>query len=101
MTMDDTVKQAVQEAIVRIIRETASQRAIEKGFRVHETKIHFIPTQYRVFGGLLQSLNIKFGNFIEKLIALIVEEDASVQALPGSGRKIRLSMRAETEALID
>lgn len=99
--MDDTVKQAVQEAIVRIIRETASQRAIEKGFRVHETKIHFIPTQYRVFGGLLQSLNIKFGNFIEKLIALIVEEDASVQALPGSGRKIRFSMSAETDALID
>lgn len=52
-------------------------------------------------GGLLQSLNIKFGNFIEKLIALIVERDANVEALPASGKKVRFSMMAETDALID
>jgi hypothetical protein len=60
-----------------------------------------VPTKYRVLGGLLQSLNIKFGNFIEKLIALIVEQDANVTSIPPSGERVRLSMTAETDALID
>jgi len=74
--MDDSVKQIVRDAIVKIIRDTASERNIGRSLRLHEAKIHFVPTKYRVLGGLLQSLNIKFGNFIEKLIALVVERDA-------------------------
>jgi hypothetical protein len=54
-----------------------------------------------VLGGLLQSLNIKFGNFIEELIALVVERDTKVETLPFSGKRIRFSMTAETDALID
>ena len=99
--MDDSVKQIVRDAIVKIIRDTASERNIERSLRLHEAKIHFVPTKYRVLGGLLQSLNIKFGNFIEKLIALVVERDANVEALPSSGKKVRFSMTAETDTLID
>jgi hypothetical protein len=99
--MDDSVKQIVQEAIVKLIRDTAADRNIQKSLRLHESKIHFVPTKYRVLGGLLHSLNIKFGNFIEKLIALVVERDANVEALSSSGKKVRLSMMAETDALID
>lgn len=99
--MDDSVKQIVREAIVKIIRETASQRNIEKIQRVHGSKIHFVPTRYRVLGGLIQSLNIKFGNFIEKLIDIIVQRDPSLEALPYSGKKIRFSMTSETDSRID
>ncbi len=99
--MDDRVKQAVQEAVIKIINDTASAKSIAKSLQIHENKVHFIPTKYRVLGGLLQSLNIKFGNFIEKLIAQVIEQDAKVQTLPDSGKKIRFSMTSESDSLID
>jgi hypothetical protein len=99
--MDESVKQAVQDSIIKIIKDTASTKSIERSMRVHESKLHFIPAQYRVLGGLLQSLNIKFGNFIEKLIAQVVERDVNVQTLPQSGKKVRFSMTSASDALID
>ena len=83
--MDANVQQLVHDAIIKIIRETTSEANIKRSLRLHESKIHFVPTNYRVLGGLLQALNIKFGNFIEKLIALIVERDGNVEALTDSG----------------
>jgi len=45
----------------------------------HSAKVHFIPYNYRIFGGLLQSMNIQFGNFIEKLITLILEQNTNLE----------------------
>jgi hypothetical protein len=99
--MDDKVKQLVRSAIIEIIQNTVSEKNIQKSVQKHQAKIHFVPIQYRVLGGLLHSFNIKFGNFIEKLLALVVEQDNNVEVLPGSGRKVKLSMTARTDALID
>lgn len=99
--MDEEVREIVRTAIRTIIDETISERSIQRSVKLHSEKIHFVPPQYRVLGGLLQSLNIKFGNFIEKLIALVVDYDTKVSALPESGKKIPLSMTAETDSLID
>lgn len=99
--MNSNVKHIIHDAVINIIQDTATRESISKSFQKHEEKIHFVPTTYRVLGGLLQSLNIKFGNFIEKLIALIVEEDGKVESLPSSGKKVKFSMTAETDALID
>jgi hypothetical protein len=99
--MDERVKEVVREAIIKLINETASELAIGKSLNTHSAKIHFVPASYRVLGGLLQALNIKFGNFIETLIALVVQEDNQVTALPSSGRNVDLSMTAQTDALID
>jgi hypothetical protein len=95
------VKQVIHDTIIKIIQDTATEQNIAKSFQKHEAKIHFIPTQYRVLGGLLQSLNIRFGNFIEHLIAMIVDLDQNVESLPSSGKKVKFSMTAETDALID
>jgi len=62
--MDDKVKEIVREAIIKIIQDAVSETSIQKSRKIHEEKIHFIPVQYRVLGGLIQSLNIRFGNFI-------------------------------------
>lgn len=99
--MDGSVQQLVREAIIKIIQETTSEANIGRSLRLHEAKIHFVPTKYRVLGGLLQALNIKFGNFIEKLIALVVEQDSNVEALPDSGKRVSFSMTPQTDALID
>ncbi len=99
--MQEDIKQIVREAIVKIIQDTTSESNVRKAIQLHETKIHFVPAKYRVLGGLLQSLNIKFGNFIEQLIALVVEKDNNVEALPASGERIKFSMTAKTDSLID
>jgi hypothetical protein len=44
--MESTVKQAVQEAIINIIRNTAAEKNITKSMLLHESKIHFIPAHY-------------------------------------------------------
>lgn len=99
--MDDSVQEIFREAIIKIIQETASPRSIKKLRQIHENKVHFVPAQYRVLGGLLQSLNIKFGNFIEELFALIAEKDPKIETLPLSGKHVLFSMTAQTDSLID
>lgn len=99
--MDERVQNIIQKALLRIIDDTASPENIRRSMELHKSKIHFVPVQYRVIGGLLQSLNIKFGNFIQELISLVVEADSRVRTLPASGKKLTLSMTAETDSLID
>ena len=67
----------------------------------HEGKVHFIPIRYRIIGGILQGLNIKFGNFIELLLKNIVEMDTGVKGMEDSGKKIRLFFTPKTDSLID
>lgn len=99
--MSFDVEQIVRQAVREMLDNIASERKIQEQFKKHQEKIHFVPVQYRVFGGLLQSLNIRFGNFIERLMANIVEHDAGVTSLSVSGKKLRLSMTSDTDTLID
>lgn len=66
-------------------------------------KPHFIPLRYRVLGGLLQSMNIKFGNFLEEVISSIVENEKIYNLLPESGKKngIFQQSRKATEFIDD
>jgi len=97
MTIQAIIRQAVEE----LIEASTNEEAVKKSLQLHQEKIHFVPPQYRVIGGILQSLNIKFGNFIEKLIDLIIKSDPVVEAHPVSGKKIPLSFSAKTDAMID
>lgn len=99
--MNEDVQNIVREAVLKIINDTTSSKKIEKLIKTHREKIHFVPIQYRILGGVLQSLNIQFGNFIEKLIALVVDNDEKVSVMPLSNRREPLSMTAETDSLID
>jgi hypothetical protein len=67
----------------------------------HVEKVHFVPIRYRILGGILQGLNIKFGNFIEQLIRNLVEIDPNINVMPHSGKKIKLFFTPATDSLID
>lgn len=86
--MREDMHTIVREAVIELIHSTATEAYIRNSFAVHDAKVHFVPAPYRVIGGILQSLNIKFGNFIERLLALVVDNDPEVQALPASGTKV-------------
>ena len=68
--MTDAVRAAVGKAVEELIEATTSAPAIRKSFETHRGKV-----RREVLGGLLQS-NIKFGNFIEKLLDLAYPLDA-------------------------
>jgi hypothetical protein len=99
--MNETLRKLIISSVTGMVNEAASDRKIREGFATHLSKVHFVPASYRVLGGILQALNIKFGNFIEDLIGLVVENDPGVEVLSESGKKIPLSMTQETDALID
>lgn len=66
--MNNEVKELVNLAVSNILKRVSSPKKIKKLIDVHDLKIHFVPRNYRIFGGILQSMNIQFGNFLEEFI---------------------------------
>ena len=99
--MSDQVKQVIRNTVADMLQNSTSAENIRRIAEKHSQKVHFVPMQYRIIGGILQSLNIKFGNFIEQLLRNVVEIDTRVKVMPDSGKKIRLFFTNETDALID
>ena len=101
--MDDRVKKLIDNAVLKIIENTSSADKIKSLKEKHSKKIHFIPNRYRVFGGLLQSMNIQFGNFIETLMELLIESDGKYRIIKKySGKKNNtFKLSVYNDALID
>lgn len=97
------IQSLIRDSVLEILRNTTSETKINIIVNKHKEKVHFIPMKYRVFGGMLQSLNIQFGNFIEVLLHQIVDsEDNLIIIEKLSGRKkIPLSLTEKTDTLID
>ncbi|MCK4520512.1 restriction endonuclease [Candidatus Parcubacteria bacterium] len=100
---NNNIKELIKNSVIELLDNTISERKIEKITNKHIIKTHFIPVKYRIFGGLLQSLNIQFGNFIEVLINNIVEREKHLEVISGiSGKKdVILSLAKTSDALID
>jgi hypothetical protein len=75
------IKNLINSAVIKIIERSSSQKKLKALQKKHNVKIHFIPKRYRIFGGILQSMNIQFGNFIEVLMALLVENDGRYEII--------------------
>lgn len=86
--MNQDIGQLINQAVANIIDRASSTRKIQTLLKRHDAKLHFIPQKYRVFGGLLQSMNIQFGNFIEELMKVLVENDGRYEVIEQySGKK--------------
>lgn len=79
--MKNDLENIIIKAVSNIIENSISNKKIKKLKEKHDKKMHFIPKRYRVFGGLLQSMNIQFGNFIEELMALIISNENKFKIL--------------------
>lgn len=99
--MDNDIKNFVKLSILDLIRNTSNDKKVEKLAKIHSIKIHFIPTRYRIFGGLLQSMNIQFGNFIERLLHKIVENEKGLNVDSNSSKKMVLPFTKNSDKLID
>ncbi|ADG71458.1 restriction endonuclease [Brachyspira murdochii] len=86
--MNSNIKNIINQAVYNIINNSASDNKIIELNKKHNVKIHFIPKRYRIFGGLLQSMNIQFGNFIEELMKVIISNEKRYKIIDEySGKK--------------
>lgn len=72
ITMREIIKKQIVDTVLEIINNSISHKKIESLCHKHLSKIHFIPMKYRIVGSILQSINIQFGYFIEKLIKNLI-----------------------------
>ena len=79
--MRNDLENIIIKAVRNIIENSISDKKINKLREKHNKKMHFIPKRYRIFGGLLQSMNIQFGNFIEELMTLIISNENKFKIL--------------------
>lgn len=99
--MDNQIKTIIRQTVMKMLEDSTSTANIRNLARKHADKVHFVPIRYRIIGGILQGLNIKFGNFIETLMRSIVEIDSGVEIMSDSGKRIRLFFTPQTDTLID
>ena len=101
--MDNRIKDLINKAVTKIIENSSSKTKIKHLEKKHNVKIHFIPKRYRIFGGILQSMNIQFGNFIEVLMSLLIENDEKYEIVSKySGKKSNsFQLSLSNERLID
>lgn len=93
----------MKKSIEIMISKSESEEKLKKLKTKHEKKIHFIPIKYRVFGGIIQSMNIQFGNFIEEAIHQILLANSQNEIIEEySGKRSNsFYITKETETLID
>ncbi|MDR1033724.1 MAG: hypothetical protein LBL41_03010 [Bifidobacteriaceae bacterium] len=87
----------------KMIDKSCGTKKIKLLTQKHGRKIHFVPKKYRVFGGLLQSMNIQFGNFIEILMTTLVGNEPRytiVEHYSGK-RSNKFTLSQENSRLID
>lgn len=100
------LEKLLEESINELLGgEVGFEKNVDRYIKIHENKTHFVPIKYRVLGGFLQSLNIKFGNFIEILLTnMINSEDIgdfeTIKEVSGK-KNITLELEEDCERAID
>lgn len=101
--MDKKTKDLIDESVKEIIKRSATTKKLADLNKKHSQKLHFIPKQYRILGGILQSMNIQFGNFIETLMKNLIANEEKYEIIEQySGKKSnRFTLSIESDSLID
>ena len=97
------IQTILSDSIRELIKHSSTKQKITLLENKHNVKLHFIPYKYRVFGGILQSMNIQFGNFIEKVMDEVISDNPNNEILRQySGKKSNsFALSRKSDALID
>lgn len=97
------IKDILTDSIAKLIQNSSTPTKIKSLERKHNVKLHFIPYKYRVFGGILQSMNIQFGNFIEKVMDEVIRNNPNNEIIEKySGKKSnKFHLSEKSDAIID
>lgn len=96
-SMNNEVSNLINQAVSNILINSSSERKLTDLIKKHDVKVHFVPRNYRIFGGILQSMNIQFGNFLEELMALLIKSDGRYDILEDYSGKKNNSFQLSTQ----
>ena len=100
--MDEVkVNELIKKALEDTVWSAFSQVAIDRVAKKNSTKVHFIPVGVRVFSGVVQSLNIRYGNFIQSLMGKLVEQENSLTLHELSGKKVDFRVSGNVNIEVD
>ena len=91
----------IWESINLLLKDVDTQKNIVEKSEKQFQKVHFIPVQHRVFGSVLQSLNIKFGNFLEMFIKKLIDKRTCYQIENFKGNAINKAVSRDEEGAIN
>jgi tmRNA-binding protein len=99
----NNIQEILTTAIKQVLNNSSDDKKIKALMKKHDMKIHFIPYRYRVFGGILQSMNIQFGNFLEKVMTEVLRQNSNLEIIEKySGKKNnKFKISANSEEAID
>ncbi len=100
--MDEArVNELIKQALEDTVWSAFSQDAIDRVAKKNSTKVHFIPVGVRVFSGVVQALNIRYGNFIQALMGKLVEHEHSLTLHELSGKKVDFHVSGNVNIEVD
>jgi hypothetical protein len=100
--MDEVkVNELIEKALEDTVWSAFSQSAIERVAKKNSTKVHFIPVGVRVFSGVVQSLNIRYGNFIQALMGNLVKHESTLALHELSGKKVDFRVSGNVDIEVD
>lgn len=98
---DNEIQTLIENTIKQIIEKSNDKISFLQ--KKHDKKIHFIPKKYRIISGLLQSMNIQFGNFIENLLKNLIKREDKYELITKYENKTNNTFRIleKNDQLID
>ena len=101
MAEKDWLDELIAESLEKAVWGAFNKDNIDRVRRKNLSKTHFIPLGVRVFSGVVQAMNIRYGNFIQVLLNALVARETSLQIHAESGRRIDFLVPGVVDAVVD
>lgn len=97
------VKKHLMKIINNIIQKSIEPKKIEEIMQKHNNKLHFISIEERIYAGIIQSLNIQFGNILEDFLSNLVAkniEEFEIEQI-SSSKKEKWEVKESINEIVD
>lgn len=101
MTNSNWLNQLIAESLESAVWGAFDASNVERVRRKNESKTHFIPLGVRVFSGVVQAMNIRYGNFIQAFLNALVAREATLELHASSGRRVDFKIPGSLDAVVD
>jgi len=101
MSDGDWLNRLIAESLESSVWGAFDASNVERVRRKNESKTHFIPLGVRVFSGVVQAMNIRYGNFIQAFMNALVAREPTLELHSSSGRRVDFEIPNSLDAIVD
>jgi hypothetical protein len=100
-TTPSWLHELIHKSLEKSVWGALNPASIERVRKKNENKTHFIPVGIRVFSGVVQSMNIRYGNFIQVLLNELVAREQKLTINEISGTRYAFETSPSIDTLVD